>query len=32
MSAGERVRLLLLRDGRRRTIEVELGQRPADSG
>jgi S1-C subfamily serine protease len=32
MSAGERVRLLLLRDGRRRTIEVELGQRPAESG
>jgi S1-C subfamily serine protease len=32
MSAGERVRLLVLRDGRRRTIEVELGQRPAESG
>ena len=32
MSAGERVRLLVLRDGTRRTIEVELGQRPAESG
>jgi S1-C subfamily serine protease len=32
MSAGERVRLDVLRDGKRRTIEVELGQRPADSG
>jgi S1-C subfamily serine protease len=32
MSAGQRVRLRLLRDGERRTIEVELGQRPADSG
>jgi S1-C subfamily serine protease len=32
MSAGERVRLEVLRDGRRRTIEVELGQRPGESG
>jgi S1-C subfamily serine protease len=32
MSAGQRVRLQVLRDGERRTIEVELGQRPADSG
>ncbi|HYN90615.1 MAG TPA: trypsin-like peptidase domain-containing protein [Thermoleophilaceae bacterium] len=28
-SAGEEVRLALLRDGRRRTIDVELGRRPA---
>jgi S1-C subfamily serine protease len=32
MSAGQRVRLRVLRDGERRTIEVELGQRPADTG
>jgi S1-C subfamily serine protease len=32
MSAGQRVRLQVLRDGERRTIEVELGQRPAGSG
>ena len=32
MSAGERVKLEVLRDGRRRTIDVELGQRPAESG
>jgi S1-C subfamily serine protease len=32
MSAGERVKLELLRDGERRTIEVELGERPGDSG
>jgi S1-C subfamily serine protease len=32
MSAGQRVRLRVVRDGKRRTIEVELGQRPADSG
>ena len=32
MSAGQRVRLDVLRDGERRTIEVELGQRPAESG
>jgi S1-C subfamily serine protease len=32
MSAGQRVKLEVLRDGRRRTIEVKLGQRPADSG
>jgi len=32
MSAGQRVELEVLRDGRRRTIEVELGQRPAESG
>ena len=30
--AGERVRLRLIRDGERRTVVVELGQRPADSG
>jgi S1-C subfamily serine protease len=30
--AGERVKLELVRDGERRTVEVELGQRPADSG
>jgi 2-alkenal reductase len=30
--AGERVNLELLRDGKRRTVEVELGQRPGDSG
>ena len=28
-SAGDRVRLTLFRDGRRRTIQVELGKRPA---
>jgi S1-C subfamily serine protease len=32
MSAGERVELQVLRDGKRRTIDVELGQRPAESG
>jgi 2-alkenal reductase len=32
MSAGESVELELLRDGERRTVEVELGQRPDDSG
>jgi S1-C subfamily serine protease len=32
MSAGQRVKLEVLRDGKRRTIGVELGQRPADSG
>ena len=32
MSAGERVRLELLRDGERRRVEVRLGQRPLDSG
>jgi S1-C subfamily serine protease len=31
-SAGDHVRLTLLRDGERRTIEVELGRRPARSG
>jgi S1-C subfamily serine protease len=30
--AGERVILQVLRDGERRTVEVELGQRPPDSG
>jgi S1-C subfamily serine protease len=30
--AGERVNLQVLRDGERRAVEVELGQRPADSG
>jgi S1-C subfamily serine protease len=32
MSAGETVKLQLLRDGERRVIEVELGKRPAESG
>jgi S1-C subfamily serine protease len=32
MRTGQRVRLRVLRDGERRTIEVELGQRPAESG
>jgi S1-C subfamily serine protease len=32
MSAGDRVKLQVLRDGERRTIEVKLGQRPANSG
>jgi S1-C subfamily serine protease len=32
MSSGKRVALDVLRDGERRTIDVELGQRPADSG
>ena len=32
MSAGQRVKLDVLRDGKRRTIDVELGKRPADSG
>jgi S1-C subfamily serine protease len=32
MSAGESVKLELLRDGERRTIEIELGERPDDSG
>ena len=27
--AGDRVRLTLFRDGKRRTVEVELGKRPA---
>jgi S1-C subfamily serine protease len=31
-SAGDRVRLTFLRDGERRTIEVELGRRPAGAG
>jgi S1-C subfamily serine protease len=30
--AGERVELDVLREGERRTVELELGQRPADSG
>lgn len=30
--AGERVKLELVRDGDHRTVEVELGQRPDDSG
>jgi S1-C subfamily serine protease len=30
--AGQRVELDVLRDGERRTIEVQLGQRPEDSG
>jgi S1-C subfamily serine protease len=32
MSAGQRVELEVLRDGERRTIRVELGQRPSESG
>jgi S1-C subfamily serine protease len=32
MSAGKQVELEVLRDGKRRTIDVELGQRPAESG
>ena len=32
MSAGQRVELEVLRDGKRRTIRVELGQRPSESG
>ena len=28
-SAGDKVRLTVIRDGRRRTVEVELGKRPA---
>jgi S1-C subfamily serine protease len=31
-STGDRVRLAVLRDGARRTIEVELGKRPAGNG
>jgi S1-C subfamily serine protease len=31
-SSGDHVRLTLLRDGERRTIEVELGRRPARNG
>ncbi len=30
--AGDTVRLQIVRDGERRTVEVELGERPADSG
>jgi S1-C subfamily serine protease len=30
--AGQRVELDVLRGGERRTIEVQLGQRPEDSG
>jgi S1-C subfamily serine protease len=32
MSAGDRVELEVLRDGDRRTVEIELGERPANSG
>jgi 2-alkenal reductase len=32
MSAGEHVKLDVVRDGERRTIDVELGERPANSG
>jgi S1-C subfamily serine protease len=32
MSAGDQVELEFVRDGKRRTIEVELGQRPENSG
>jgi S1-C subfamily serine protease len=31
-SAGDSVRLTVIRDGRRRTVEVELGKRPAGDG
>jgi S1-C subfamily serine protease len=31
MNAGETVRLQILRDGKRRTVKVELGRRPAGS-
>jgi S1-C subfamily serine protease len=31
MSAGDTVRLEILRDGKRRTVKVELGRRPAGS-
>jgi len=31
-STGDRVRLTVIRDGRRRTIAVELGKRPAGNG
>jgi S1-C subfamily serine protease len=31
-NAGDTVELTLLRDGKRRTLEVELGRRPASSG
>ena len=31
-SAGDKVELTLIRDGRRRTVEVTLGNRPAGSG
>jgi S1-C subfamily serine protease len=31
-TTGEQVRLTLLRDGERRTVEVELGRRPARTG
>jgi S1-C subfamily serine protease len=31
-SAGDRVRLSILRDGRRQTVAVELGKRPAGNG
>jgi S1-C subfamily serine protease len=31
-SAGDQVRLSVIRDGHRRTIEVELGSRPAGAG
>jgi S1-C subfamily serine protease len=32
MSAGQKVELELLRDGKRRTVEIELGERPINSG
>jgi S1-C subfamily serine protease len=32
MSTGDRVKLTLLRDGERRTVQVTLGRRPPDSG
>ena len=32
MSAGDEVELEVVRDGKRRTVELELGQRPANTG
>jgi S1-C subfamily serine protease len=32
MSTGDKVELEMLRDGERRTIEIELGERPGNSG
>jgi S1-C subfamily serine protease len=31
-TTGDRVRLTLLRDGERRTVEIELGRRPEGNG
>jgi S1-C subfamily serine protease len=32
MAAGDRVALEILRDGEPRTVRLELGKRPTDSG